>query len=138
MNYIARDKYQLRHLRQQRPVNKTTQKKVTNKYAFAALEVHEEKASFDKLSLVIRIYICANGLCNLQHNRLYRRISNYNNNNWNKRKNLTNDIDETIIKRANKIINIWRLKSAPNRNKIEPINVTNTLRQSYTHRPFWP
>ena len=43
-------------------------------------------------------------------------------------KNLTNDIDDTIIKRANIIINTWHLKSATNRNKIEQINVTNTLR----------
>ena len=36
-------------------------------------------------------------------------------------KNLTNDIDDTIIKRANKIINTWLLKYATNINKIEPI-----------------
>ena len=29
-------------------------------------------------------------------------------------KNLTNDIDDTIIKRANNIINTWLLKSATN------------------------
>ena len=40
--------------------------------------------------------------------------------------NLTNDIDDAIIKRANNIINTWLLKSVINRNNIEPINVTNT------------
>ena len=45
-------------------------------------------------------------------------------------KNLTSYIDDTIIKRAKKIINTWLLKSAANRNKIEPINVTNTLSNS--------
>ena len=66
--------------------------------------------------------------CNLQHNRSHRRISNYN---WNKIKNWINDIiDNTIIKRANNIINTWLLKYATNRNKIEPTNVTNTLRNS--------
>ena len=54
---------------------------------------------------------------NLQHNRWDRRISNYN---WNKIKNLTNDIDDTIIKRGNNIINTWLLKSATNTNKINP------------------
>ena len=39
-------------------------------------------------------------------------------------KNLTNDIDDTIIKSANNIINTWLLKTATNRNEIEPINVT--------------
>ena len=43
-------------------------------------------------------------------------------------KNQTNDIDDTIIKRANKIINTWIIKSATNRNKIEP--VTDTLSNS--------
>ena len=42
-------------------------------------------------------------------------------------KDLTNDIDDTIIKRANNIINTWLLKSDTNRNKIEPINATNPL-----------
>ena len=101
------------------------------KYAFPTLEVRGEKASLDKMSLDIRTYICANGICNLQHNRSHRRISNYN---WNKMKNLTNDIDDTIIKRANKIINTWLLKSATNRNKIEPINVTNTLSNQFSLR----
>ena len=53
------------------------------------------------------------GWCNLQHNRSHRRLLNYN---WNKMKR-TNEIDDTIIKRANKIINTWLLKSATNRNK---------------------
>ena len=79
------------------------------KYAFPALEVHGETASLDKMSLDIRTYISANGLCILHHNRSHRRISNYN---WNKMKKLTNEIDSTIIKRANNIINIWLLKSA--------------------------
>ena len=45
-------------------------------------------------------------------------------------KNLTNDIDNTIINKANKIINTWLLKSATNRNKIDPIDVTDTLSNS--------
>ena len=79
------------------------------------------------MSLDIRTYICANGLCNLQHNHLHRRILT---SNWNKMKNLTNDIDNTIINKANKIINTWLLKSATNRNKIDPIDVTDTLSNS--------
>ena len=105
---------------------KLRRKKVNIKYAFPTLEVHGEIASLDKMSLDIRTYIGANGLCNLQHNRSHRRISNYN---WNKMKTLTNDIDGTIIKRANKIIYTWLLKSATNRKK-QPIDVTDTLNNS--------
>ena len=47
------------------------------KYAFSALEVHGETASLDKMSLNIRTYICANGLCILRHNHSHRRISNW-------------------------------------------------------------
>ena len=43
-------------------------------------------------------------------------------------KNVTND--DTIIKKANKIINTWLLKSSTNRNKIDPIDVTDTLSNS--------
>ena len=39
------------------------------KYAFPALEFHGETASLVKMSLDIRTYICANGLCILHHNR---------------------------------------------------------------------
>ena len=110
---------------------KLRRKKVNIKYAFLTLEVHGEIASLDKMSLNIRTYICANSLCNLQHNRSLRQISNYN---WNKMKTLTNDIYDTIIEKANKIINTWLLKSANNRKKIEPIDVTDTLRWSYTNK----
>ena len=41
-------------------------------------------------------------------------------------KKLTNEIDNTIIKRANNIINIWLLKSATNRHKIESIDIADT------------
>ena len=41
-------------------------------------------------------------------------------------KKFTDEIDNTIIKRANNTINIWLLKSATNRNKIESINITDT------------
>ena len=102
---------------------KLRRKKMNIKYAFLTLEVHGEIASLDKMSLDIRTYICANDLCNVQHNRSHRRISNYN---WNKMKTLTNDID-TMIKRANKIINTWLLKSATNGKKTEPIDVTDIL-----------
>ena len=99
-------------------------RKVAIKYAFPALDAYGETASLDELSLNIRTYICANGLCNLQHNCPHRRILNYN---WNKMKNSTNEIDDTIIKIKNKIINKWLLKLATNRNKIKPINLTDTL-----------
>ena len=93
------------------------------KYAFPALEVHGETEFLDKMSLDIRTYICANGLCILHHNRSHRRLSNYN---WNKMKKLTNEIDNTIIERANNIINIWLRKFATNRNKIESIDIADT------------
>ena len=41
-------------------------------------------------------------------------------------KKLTNEIDNIIITRANKIINIWLLKSATNRHKIESIDIADT------------
>ena len=41
-------------------------------------------------------------------------------------KKLTNETDNTIIKRANNIINIWLLKSVTNGNNIESIDITNT------------
>ena len=41
-------------------------------------------------------------------------------------KKLTNEIDNTIIKRANTIINIWPLNSAINRNKIKSIDIADT------------
>ena len=41
-------------------------------------------------------------------------------------KKLTNEIDNTSIKRANNIINIWLLNSAINRNKIKSIDITDT------------
>ena len=50
---------------------KLHRKKMTINYAFPALVVHEKKASLDKMSLEIHTYICANGLCNLQLNRLH-------------------------------------------------------------------
>ena len=40
-------------------------------------------------------------------------------------KKLINEIDSTIIKRANNIINIWLLKSATNRHKIESIDIAD-------------
>ena len=73
------------------------------------MEVHGETASLDKMSLEIRTYICVNGLCILHHNRSH-----------------SVQIEHTIIKRANNIINIWLLKSATNRHKIESIDITNT------------
>ena len=63
------------------------------------------------------------GLCILHHNRSHRRISNYN---WNKMKKITNEIDSTIIKKANNIINIWLLKSDTNMHKIESIDIADT------------
>ena len=87
MKHIVKEKYQLLSIRQQNPVYRI---QAIIKYAFPALEVHGETASFDKMSLDIRTYICANGLCNLHHNRSHRQISNYN---WNKMKKLTNEID---------------------------------------------
>ena len=41
-------------------------------------------------------------------------------------KKLTNEIDNTIIKRANNIINIRLLKSTTNTNKIKSIDITDT------------
>ena len=41
-------------------------------------------------------------------------------------KKLTNQIDSTIIKRTNNINNIWLLKFATNRHKIESINIADT------------
>ena len=41
-------------------------------------------------------------------------------------KKLTNEIDNTIIKRANNIINVWLLKSATKRHKIESIDIADT------------
>ena len=41
-------------------------------------------------------------------------------------KKLTNEIDSTIIKRAINVINIWLLKSATNRHKIESIGIADT------------
>ena len=41
-------------------------------------------------------------------------------------KKLTNEIDSTIIKRVNNIINIWLLKSATNRHKVESIDIADT------------
>ena len=46
-------------------------------------------------------------------------------------KKLTNEIDNTIIKRANNIINIWLLKSATNRNRIESIGHCWYLKQPF-------
>ena len=119
MKYIVKDKYSSA----KSSVLKPHRKQANINYTFPALEVHGETTSLDKMSLDICTYIYANGLCILHHNRLHRRISNYN---WNKMKKLTNEIDNTIIKRANNIINIWLLKSATNRHKIESIDIADT------------
>ena len=88
----------LEHSSAKSSVLKPHKRQANIKYAFPALEVHGETASLDKMSLDIRTYICI-----LHPNRSHRRISNYN---WNKMKKLTNEIDNIIITRANKIINI--------------------------------
>ena len=115
----------LEHSSAKSNVLKPHRRQANIKYAFPALEVHGKTAFLDKMSLDIRTYICTNGLCILHHNRSHQRISNYN---WYKMKKLTNEIDNTIIKRANNIINICLLKSATNRNKIESIDITDTSR----------
>ena len=42
-------------------------------------------------------------------------------------KNLTNEKDDTIIKKTNKLISTWLLEFVTNRNKIESNDVTDTL-----------
>ena len=88
----------LEHSSAKSSVLKPHRRQTIIKSAFPTLEVHGEIRSLYKISLDICTYIHTNGLCILHHNRSHRRISNYN---WNKMKNLTNEIDNTIIKRAN-------------------------------------
>ena len=75
----------LKHSSAQSSVLKPHRRQANIKYACPVLEVHGETSSLDKMSLDIRTNICANGLCILHHNRLHRRISNYN---WNKMKKI--------------------------------------------------